>query len=89
VRYVVKERTLIVGDLKVKIPLWDGRVKLRMLVDRTSIELFANDGLVYMPMSAVPKKSEPLRVKVQATGGDGAARNIEIRELESIWPAAR
>ncbi|GAH57459.1 unnamed protein product [marine sediment metagenome] len=31
----------------------DGKIRLELLVDRTSIEIFGNDGRVYMPMGII------------------------------------
>jgi len=31
----------------------DGKIHLELLVDRTSIEIFGNDGRVYMPIGVI------------------------------------
>ena len=60
-----------------------GRVNIRVLVDRTSYEIFVNDGLSVASMNCVPV-SRNLSV-------DGPAstmlNNIMVHELESIWKA--
>jgi sucrose-6-phosphate hydrolase SacC (GH32 family) len=60
------------------------KVRLRILVDRVSIEIFANDGLVYMPIRALPKKGQT-RIEVFSKGGNSKLRNLKIYELNSIW----
>jgi sucrose-6-phosphate hydrolase SacC (GH32 family) len=86
IRYDVKRQTLSCGDRTAPIPLTEGKVRLRLLIDRTSVEIFAGGGLVYMPMAAVPKKSDPAGIELFAVGGDAVARSVEAHELTSIWP---
>jgi len=64
--------------------LQDGTVRLRILVDRTSIEIFANDGQVYMPMGIIP--SDNCR-SLDAFSRGGSARfvSLEIYEMNSAW----
>ncbi|MHC4426491.1 MAG: GH32 C-terminal domain-containing protein [Planctomycetota bacterium] len=38
------------GEAEAKLKPADGKVRLRILADRTSLEIFANDGRVYMPV---------------------------------------
>jgi fructan beta-fructosidase len=40
-----------------------GKIKLRILVDRTSVEIFANDGLVSLSASYLPSDDEKKRDK--------------------------
>jgi sucrose-6-phosphate hydrolase SacC (GH32 family) len=62
----------------------DGKIRLRVLVDRASIEVFANDGLVTMSSCFVPPdnaKSVPLSLS-----GDGATiRSLDVWTLKSCW----
>ena len=69
---------------KSKLKPIDGKIRLRILVDRVSIEIFANDGLVYMPMRALPKEGQT-GIGVFSKGGNTKLRNLEIYELNSIW----
>ncbi|MEN6424324.1 MAG: GH32 C-terminal domain-containing protein, partial [Phycisphaerales bacterium] len=63
----------------------DGVIRLELLVDRTSIEVFANDGQVYMPMAVTgPQDSQSLRIL--ATGGPGKVESLESHRLRSAWP---
>lgn len=55
-----KEKRLSNGDAGVAVtPAAKGRLKLRILVDRTSVEVFANDGEWVMPCCFVPKPEDP------------------------------
>ena len=38
------------GEVEAKLKPVDGKVRLRILADRTTLEIFANDGRVYMPV---------------------------------------
>lgn len=87
IRYDVKARELICGDRKATLAQPRGpdvgHVRLRVLIDRTSLEIFANDGAVYMPMSAVPT-GDDRSLAVYARGA-GAAVELKAHELKSIW----
>lgn len=63
----------------------DGALRLELLVDRTSIEIFANDGQVYMPMAVTgPQGNKSLRIL--ATGGPVKVESLEVHRLRSVWP---
>lgn len=61
-----------------------GRVSLRLLVDRLSVEIFAKGGQVYMPMSHV---GDPAGTELQlfATEGQVAIAALTVHELASAW----
>ena len=90
IRYDVKVQELICDDRKAPlVPARSpevGHVRIRVLVDRTSLEVFGNDGALYMPMSAVPVGDD----KSLAVYARGAGASVELKacELKSIWPAA-
>lgn len=60
------------------------KIRIRALVDRVSIDIFGNDGAVYMPMGHVPKKfSDSLWIR---THGDGEKlHSLTIWPLKSAW----
>jgi fructan beta-fructosidase len=62
----------------------DGKIKLRLLVDRTSIEIFINDGLYYMPMGSIPA-DENKSINFFAKGGTAKIISLEVNELKSAW----
>ena len=62
----------------------DGKIKLRLLVDRLSVEIFANEGRVYMPMRHVLDK-EAGGVSVFAKGGKAVLSGVTAHEISSIW----
>lgn len=69
---------------RVTMPREQGRIKLRFLVDRASIEMFGNDGLVSAAdMWIFPSDDNGL--SVYARGGKAVIESLVIRKLRSIW----
>jgi fructan beta-fructosidase len=62
----------------------NGVVRLRILVDRGSIEVFGNDGLVAVSKGFTPKQSEP-PLGLSAPRGKAVAKRLEVHSLKSIW----
>jgi sucrose-6-phosphate hydrolase SacC (GH32 family) len=61
-----------------------GQIKLRVLVDRTSVEVFANGGRVQMATCFLPEPDKA-SLAVYAAGGEAAAASLTVWELKSIW----
>lgn len=59
-----------------------GQFSLRLIADRSSIEIFAEDGLAYMSKRSL---STPNFNRLLFTGEAGNIARCTIRELESIW----
>ncbi|MDB5295796.1 MAG: sacC [Phycisphaerales bacterium] len=85
--YDAKRQELSVNGHRAPAPLRDGRVRLVVLADRNSFEVFAADGLTYVPMPVIPKP-ENRSVSIAAKGGTAKVRSLEVHALNSIWPAA-
>ena len=64
-------------------PEVDGKVKLRVLVDRASLELFVNDGAANASFTVVPDPQN--RSLFLAGGGTTKISLLEVNELKSIW----
>ena len=62
----------------------NGKVDLRILVDRTTIEIFANKGQIYMPIGAV---LDPKNRSLALRGTDRTTKfeKLEINKLRSAW----
>ena len=82
--YSVAEERLIFGENEAPLKAVDGRIALRCIVDRTSVEIFANDGRVYMPCRLRAEEGNK-SLALFARGGAARAALIQVRELESIW----
>jgi fructan beta-fructosidase len=84
VSYDVKKQELSCRDKRAPLKLVDGHIRLRLLVDRTSIDIFGNDGRLYMPMGVIfPEDSRALAV--YAKGGPARIQALEVHELSSAW----
>jgi len=64
--------------------LIDGRVRIQILVDRTSFEVFGNDGEASMTYFWVPDKNRPI-LSMTAAGGAVTVHSLEVHELRSAW----
>ena len=62
----------------------NGKITIEILVDRTYVEVFANNGHYYFPMGAYLVDKDPA-IKVFSKGGKTHLKNLEIYELKSIW----
>ena len=62
----------------------NGNIKLRILVDRTSLEVFTNDGEVSMSSCFLPADKNT-GLELFAKGGDLHVMNLKVRKLRSIW----
>ncbi|MGQ9632389.1 MAG: glycoside hydrolase family 32 protein [bacterium] len=62
----------------------DGKIRLQILVDRTSIEIFGNDGRIAMPIGVIPEDGDR-SLEVYTEGGITLVNSLEVYELRSIW----
>ncbi len=84
VTYDFERQDLIVNGHRTFAPLLDGRHRLAIFSDQTTIEVFANDGLTYIPVPAIPKKTDR-SLAVSVTGGDVEFQSLDVYELGSAW----
>lgn len=82
--YDVQGKELRCKDKTAPLLAADGIISLRLLVDRLSIEIFANDGAIYMPMANICE-DEAHSVRISARGGQATANRIVVHELNSAW----
>jgi levanase/fructan beta-fructosidase len=84
VRYSAKEGILTCLGKTVRLAPLEGKVKLRLLIDRTSIEAFGNDGAVSISSCFLPEEgTQPL--SLAAVGGEATIRNLNVYPLRSAW----
>ncbi len=82
--YNVKDQKLTcLGDQGPLIPI-NGRVKLQILVDRTSIEIFGNDGLFSLSTCMIPNDSDKT-IELFSTANPTKIKKLSIRKLKSTW----
>ena len=84
VTYDAKKGELSCGDKTAALEPENGRVSLRLLVDRQSVEIFGGGGRVYMPM-AVTFREDAAPLAVFAGGGGVRAEALTVHELRSAW----
>ena len=84
VTYDVATQTLSCRGCAAKMAPVNGSIRLQLLVDRASIEIFGNDGALYMPIGVIPAAKD----RSLALGGKGGAmqaKSLEVWELKSAW----
>jgi fructan beta-fructosidase len=81
----VSAKELTAKGYAAPLSLATGKLCLRMLADRLSVEIFAEDGLVYMPLAYVAPSLDEA-ITVQARGGRATVEHFECTTLNSIWP---
>ena len=84
VEYDVKKQELSVAGHRAPAPLRDGKQRLVIYCDRTGAEVFASDGLCYVPMP-FNTKPENKRLFLETRGGAAKVNALEVHELRSAW----
>jgi sucrose-6-phosphate hydrolase SacC (GH32 family) len=84
VSYDAAHQELIVNGHRAPAPLRGGRQRLIVYVDRTASEVFASDGLTYVPLPFLPKAADQ-NLSVQVKGGSAKFDALKIYQLKSIW----
>jgi sucrose-6-phosphate hydrolase SacC (GH32 family) len=82
--YDAKKQELAVNDYRAPAPLRDGKQRLTIFCDRAGLEVFASDGLTYVPMPFQPK-ADDLALGAEAKGGDAKVSALQVHELKSSW----
>ena len=82
--YDVRKQELAVNNHHAPAPLRDGKQRLTIFCDRTGLEVFASDGLTYVPMPFQPK-ADDLDLGVQSKGGSAKVSSLQVHELRSAW----
>lgn len=72
------------GNVRTKIAARD-TLSLQLLVDRTSLEIFAEDGVCYLVAPAIPKP-EHRSLELTARGNGARLISAEVIQLKSAWP---
>ncbi len=80
--YDVAAAELRCDGVKAKVPLQKGDLQLTVYADRTGIEVFANNGLVYMPIN---KNISGSASSIKVSGGKCRFKQLDVFELKSAW----
>jgi len=70
------------------LPVQGKRLKLEILVDRTSVEVFADDGRVSMSSCFLPKADAPA-LALHARGGGARVVSLAVQPLRPAWKKAK
>jgi sucrose-6-phosphate hydrolase SacC (GH32 family) len=84
VSYRAKEKRLANGEAGGRIGMEKGRLRLRMLVDRTSVEVYANEGELMLPCCFLPQDGAAPAV-FYSEGGAARVVSFEARAVASAW----
>ena len=89
IMYNVKTNTLsCLGKSAVVEPV-DGIIKLEILLDRTSLEIFANDGKVAMSSSFVSTEKKSDGIYLFNIGGEILVEKLEVYPIKSMYQAEK
>ena len=80
--YDVATQELSFGGSKARAPLVDGKLTLRVLIDRSSVEAYANDGSVTLSNCFEPAQSKPA---YRLSGAGAKVENLTVWPLTSAW----
>ncbi|MBL9128444.1 MAG: GH32 C-terminal domain-containing protein, partial [Verrucomicrobiales bacterium] len=85
----LRKSEMSVNGLRAPAPLRNGRHTLTVYCDRTGLEVFAADGLTYVPMPFQPRPDDR-SLSVRARGGTARFATLVAHELRSAWtPTSR
>jgi len=84
IAYNAQKAELSVNGNRASAPLVNGKQRLIIYCDRNGLEVFASDGLTYVPMPFLPK-AENLSAKVEIAQGSANILNLEAYGLKSAW----
>ena len=65
----------------------NGSIQLEIIVDRNTLEIFGNNGQLYMPLPVNDPVSNSL-VSLSRSGGAATFNSLIVSKLKSIWPKA-
>lgn len=86
--YDTRKQELIVNQHRAPAPPWQGRQRLILYCDRTGLEVFASNGLTYVPMPFFPEQGDHA-LGVAVKGGAVKLTSLQVHELNSAWETPR
>lgn len=84
ITYRVKEQTLTALGRTAPLHTEQNRLRLRLLVDRASLEVYGNEGKVSLTSCFTPHPKDQ-ELALFARGGEAKLRSVRIRSLRSAW----
>jgi fructan beta-fructosidase len=87
IEYDAARQELRVQDQRAPAPLRGGKQRLIVLADRTGLEVFASDGLTYVPMP-INLNAGDLGLDARVSGDPIKLDSFDVYALQSIWGTA-
>lgn len=84
IRYTPANNELFCLGKSISLKPLQGKIKLEILLDRTSLEIFGNDGRISMSFCFLPD-SRNRNLKIYSSGGSIRILSLKLYELGSIW----
>lgn len=84
VTYDATKQEIEIAGHRAPAPIRNGRGNIAIFADRTAFEVFADDGLVYIPMPVIPN-AENRSLGLSVTGGGATFHAFDVHVLRSIW----
>ncbi|MEI7526694.1 MAG: glycoside hydrolase family 32 protein [Mariniphaga sp.] len=84
ISYNLGNQKIDLGGVKAPLAPVKNQIKLRIITDRTSIELFANDGIVQIAKCFVNKDKVPANMTISGNK-DLAEVKLKSWQLKSVW----
>ncbi len=81
-----KRNELICLDKRVPLPRARRPIHVRVFVDRASVDIFADQGRLYMPLGTLVPSNDRA-VSIISSGGTAVIEVLKAHELQSAWPA--
>ena len=88
VTYSVERKMLTCLGKEAPVDAANGQITLRILVDRTSLEVFANDGKAVMTSCFLPNKDNA-GLELFSDSGSPKILSMTVYELKSAWDQSR
>ncbi|MFZ4261164.1 glycoside hydrolase family 32 protein [Sphingobacterium sp. HJSM2_6] len=83
IQYHVKEQEIVLENMRIHLPVKDNKQDFIIYVDRTGIELFSNQGEVFIPYNY---NFEPTNTQYKIhVAGQAVLNSLSFYELNSIW----
>ncbi|AHF91430.1 glycosyl hydrolase family 32 [Opitutaceae bacterium TAV5] len=88
ISYDVGRQQLRVQDLRAPAPLLAGRLRLTIFADRIGLEVFASDGLTFVPLPLILDPNVRT-LSLEARGGRAEVRRLDVHRLRNAWGRGR
>ena len=83
-RYRTAEKKLLFMGDSIPVHTGNNTIQLRCIIDRNSVEIYANEGEATFTRLFYPDTSNK-NLSLLSTGGEGRIKMVELYRLESIW----